>query len=58
MERVPAGSEVYVLLSRGIIVAFAVASVVLVRVAWRRNGYDDRRGLVATVRQDAVEEGL
>ncbi|HVL65641.1 MAG TPA: hypothetical protein VM364_00115 [Vicinamibacterales bacterium] len=58
MERVAVDSEFYVLLSRGIIVAFAVAFVVLVRIAWRRNGYDDRRGLVATTGREEVEEGL
>ena len=44
MERVPAGGEPYVLFSRAIILLFAVAFVVLVRVAWSRNRYDDRRG--------------
>ena len=34
----------YVNLSRAIILLFAVVFLVLVRVAWRRNGYDSRRG--------------
>jgi NSS family neurotransmitter:Na+ symporter len=37
-------SEPYVLLSRAILLFFLVVLVVLVRVAWRRNGYDERRG--------------
>jgi len=46
MERVRPGSENYVLLSRAIIVLFAIAFVILVRRAWTRNGYDDRKGFV------------
>ena len=45
MERVIPGSEPYVLLSRAIIVLFAVVFAVLVRTAWTRNAYDDRAGL-------------
>ncbi len=44
MERVTPGSEFYVLLSRGVIVLFAVTSAILVRMAWTRNRYDDRAG--------------
>lgn len=36
----------YVMLSRGIILLFAVAFLVLIRVAWRRNAYDDTRGFI------------
>jgi hypothetical protein len=59
MERVTPGSEPYVLASRGIIVLFAVAFVVLVRVAWQRNGYDDRAGFAeaATAARQLAEEG-
>lgn len=39
-------AEPYILLSRAIIVAFAVCFIVLIRIAWKRNGYDDRRGFV------------
>ena len=46
MERVAAGAEAYVLLSRSVIVLFAVVLALLVRTAWRRNGYDDRAGFV------------
>ncbi|MHB1169109.1 MAG: SLC5/6 family protein [Longimicrobiales bacterium] len=46
MERVAPGSELYVLISRLAIVLFAVVFVVLVRMAWKRNGYDDRKGFV------------
>jgi len=44
MERVAPGSEVYVLISRLVIVLFAISFIVLVRMAWKRNGYDDRKG--------------
>jgi SNF family Na+-dependent transporter len=44
MDPVSAIDMPYVNLSRAIILLFAVAFVVLVRVAWKRNGYDDRKG--------------
>lgn len=44
MERVTPGSEPYVLISRLVIVAFAISFIVLIRIAWKRNGYDDRKG--------------
>lgn len=37
-------AEPYVLLSRDILLFFLVVLVVRVRVAWRRNSYDERRG--------------
>ncbi|HKJ91511.1 MAG TPA: sodium-dependent transporter [Longimicrobiales bacterium] len=40
----PTGSEGYILASRLVLVGLAVGFVVLVRAAWKRNGYDDRRG--------------
>ena len=46
-DRIAPGSEFYVMLSRGVIVLFAVAFAVLVRVAWTRNGYQDREGFKA-----------
>jgi neurotransmitter:Na+ symporter, NSS family len=45
MERVTPGSEMYVLISRAVILLFAVAFAILVRVAWTRNRYDERGGL-------------
>jgi hypothetical protein len=36
----------YVNISRAIILLFAVVFLVLVRLAWKRNGYDDRKGFV------------
>jgi SNF family Na+-dependent transporter len=54
MERVTPGSEPYVLLSRGIIVLFAVVLAVLVKVAWTRNGYNDRAGFREVVPQEEV----
>lgn len=44
MERVRPGAEGYVLLSRSVIVLLTVTFLVLIRVAWRRNGYGDRVG--------------
>lgn len=40
----PEQSVPYVLFSRLVIVAFAVVFAILVRIAWKRNGYDDRAG--------------
>ena len=46
MEKgVPEGSESYIMISRLIIVFFAVTFVFLVRSAWKRNAYNDRAGL-------------
>jgi SNF family Na+-dependent transporter len=42
--RYPTESMPYIHASRAIIVAFAMIAVVLVRVAWKRNGYKDREG--------------
>jgi NSS family neurotransmitter:Na+ symporter len=52
LDRAAGGGEVadsalpYVLAARGLIVAIVVAFLFLVRVAWKRNGYDDRAGFV------------
>ena len=43
-DRIAPGSEFYIFLSRVLIVLFAVVFTLLVRIAWRRNGYDDRKG--------------
>lgn len=43
---IPPGSEIYVHLSRLIIVAIIVFFLVMIRIAWKRNGYDDRAGFV------------
>ena len=43
---VPPGSEIYVHLSRLLIVAFIVFFLVMIRIAWKRNKYDDRVGFV------------
>jgi len=56
MDRVAPGAEAYVLLSRGIIALFAVLFVLLVRVAWARNGYDDRRGFVEVAATPVASE--
>ena len=51
-EKTPGGavpdpeSAIYVTISRLIIVGFAVAGMILVRMAWKRNGYDDRAGFI------------
>ena len=44
MEGVAPEAEPYVLLSRAVVVLFAVIFLVLIRTAWTRNGYDDRAG--------------
>ena len=46
MEGVPSESVPWVLLSRLVIVGFIVAFMVLIRIAWKRNAYDDRKGFV------------
>jgi hypothetical protein len=43
--RVTPGSEKYIMISRLIILFFAVTFVFLVRMAWKRNKYNDRAGL-------------
>jgi hypothetical protein len=42
----------YIVASRLIIVLFAIVFLFLIRMAWKRNGYDDRAGFVE------VEENL
>jgi hypothetical protein len=49
--RYPAEHVFYVHASRAIMLAFAVGFMILVRMAWKRNRYDDRAGFVE------VEEG-
>jgi neurotransmitter:Na+ symporter, NSS family len=44
----------YVQLSRGIMLLFTVAFLVLIRMAWKRNGYDDYKGFVEV---DQTPEG-
>jgi SNF family Na+-dependent transporter len=44
--RYPTESMPFIHASRAIIVAFAMIAVVLVRIAWQRNGYKDREGFV------------
>ena len=50
MEKAAGGGQItpemepYVLLSRGLIVLIIVVSLLLIRLAWKRNGYDDRKG--------------
>lgn len=36
----------YILLARGIMILFVVVFAFLVRTAWKRNKYDDRKGFV------------
>jgi NSS family neurotransmitter:Na+ symporter len=44
LERAKPGTEPYVQASRLIIVAIIVFFLVMIRIAWKRNGYDDRKG--------------
>lgn len=58
----PAENVPYVLLSRAIMIAFLVVGAVLVRVAWKRNRYDDRAGFAevgdgAVAAREAAEVG-
>jgi hypothetical protein len=46
LERTPPEHVFYVQASRLLIVAIAVFFVVMIRLAWKRNGYDDRVGFV------------
>ena len=41
---IPAGMAIWVHVSRLLLVAFAVFFIVMVRIAWKKNGYDDRIG--------------
>ncbi|MCE2902259.1 MAG: sodium:calcium symporter [Gemmatimonas sp.] len=36
----------YITISRGILVAFVIVFLFIIRTAWKRNGYDDRKGFV------------
>jgi hypothetical protein len=54
MKNVRPESVNYVLVSRGIIVLFAVVLAVLVKVAWKRNGYNDRAGLPEVPALEAI----
>ena len=57
MQNVSPEAVPFVLLSRLIMVLFAVVFVVLIRLAWKRNGYNDRAGFaeVGVVRQSILE---
>ncbi len=44
--KVPEGGEIYVHISRLLIVAIMVFFLVMIRIAWKRNRYDDRAGFV------------
>jgi NSS family neurotransmitter:Na+ symporter len=43
---IPEGGEIYVHISRLLIVAIGVFFLVMIRIAWKRNGYDDRKGFM------------
>jgi len=36
----------FIMISRGILLLFVVVGLILIRMAWKRNGYDDRKGFV------------
>ena len=46
MENVSEENRPYILISRLIMIGFAIAFVFLIRMAWKRNGYNDRVGFV------------
>ena len=56
MEGVPEESSPFVLLSRYVILGFVVIFLVLIRIAWRRNAYDDRAGF--TEIQEPASSGI
>lgn len=41
---IPPGQEIYVHLSRLLLVGFIAFFLVMIRIAWKRNGYNDRAG--------------
>jgi SNF family Na+-dependent transporter len=41
---IPEGGAIYVHIARLLIVAIIVFFLVMIRIAWKRNGYDDRKG--------------
>jgi len=57
MEPVMAADMPFVNLSRAVILLFVVCFLVLVRLAWKRNGYDDRRGFTEVPASGPMEGG-
>jgi hypothetical protein len=55
MERIAPEDAPYVLLARLVIVGFIVGFLILIRIAWKRNHYDDRAGFQEV---DNTELGL
>ena len=51
---IPAGMEVWVHVSRLLIVALIAFFLVMIRIAWKRNGYDDRAGLPEVTSNDEI----
>ncbi|MGH7662918.1 MAG: sodium-dependent transporter [Gemmatimonadaceae bacterium] len=45
LDRAAPGTEPYIMASRAIMLGFVVVFAVLIRIAWKRNGYWDRDGL-------------
>lgn len=43
---IPPGQEIYVHLSRLLLLAFVAFFLVMIRIAWKRNGYDDRADFI------------
>ena len=41
---IPDGTLPYILASRAILLALLVSALIVIRLAWKRNGYDDRAG--------------
>ena len=46
MDNVPEENQAYLMISRLIMLGFIVAFAILIRIAWKRNRYDDRAGFV------------
>ena len=56
LDRAAPGTEPYIMISRLILLGFIVSFLVLVRVAWKRNAYDDRRGFVEVAEPPLEQE--
>ncbi len=52
---IPAGMEIWVHVSRLLILAFVAFFLVMIRLAWKRNGYDDRAGFTEVASDDEIQ---
>ena len=57
MERVAEENQSYIMISRLVMVGFIVGFIILIRMAWKRNRYDDRKGFVEVENTAAAMPG-